>query len=371
MSRYSRRELGKLALAALPAAASGGLAGQSNPAKPNSTWAGVTVGMNVPYSFGTRTAMSAEDVLEKCVEIGLSSVELRAQPIEKSLGLPDTIVLGPAPSDYNAALAPVGEIPGVWKPGQPKPDEEAPAESRARNGDARNAGARNVGTARSVRPQTPEQLAAYRSTAEELRKWRLAAPLSKAADLRRAYEQAGVVIDIVKFDGLADLSDEELDYALKLAKTLGARAVSGELSVPAFERLGQAADRNRMWIGLHGHVAVTAAIWEQAFSHGRYLGANVDIGHFVAGNNTSPLPFIRQHHDRITHLHVKDRKRQDGPNMPFGQGDTPIREILQTIRDNQWPIPAMIEFEIPLPAGTDRTPELLKCLEYCKQCLLS
>jgi sugar phosphate isomerase/epimerase len=214
-------------------------------------------------------------------------------------------------------------------------------------------------------------VAAYRAAADGLRNWRLAAPLSKAADLRRLYEQAGVAIDIVKFDGLSDLPDEELDYALTLAKALGARAVSGELSVPAFQRLGQAADRNKMWIGLHGHVAVTAATWEEAFSHGHYLGANVDIGHFVAGNNTSPLPFIQQHHDRITHLHVKDRKKQDGPNMPFGEGDTPIREILQTIRDNQWPIPAMIEFEIPLPPGTDRTPELLKCLDYCKQPLLS
>ena len=356
MPTYNRRELGKLALAALPAVASGGPA-----AKPNSTWAGVKVGMNVPYSFGTRTAMSAEDVLEKCVQIGLSSVELRAQPIEKSLGLPDTIVLGPAPSDYNAALTPVGEVPGVWKPSEGKPDAGASAGGR---------GPAVVGTAGGVRPRTPEQVAAYRAAAAELRKWRLAAPLSKATDLRRTYEQAGVSIDIVKFDGISDLPDDELDYALTLAKTLGARAVSGELSVPALQHLAQAADRNKMWIGLHGHLAVTPAIWEQAFSQGRYLGANVDIGHFVAGNNTSPLPFIQQHHARITHLHVKDRKKHGGPNVPFGQGDTPIREILQAVRDNHWPIPAMIEFEIPLPPGTDRTPELLKCLDYCKQCLL-
>ena len=61
----------------------------------------------------------------------------------------------------------------------------------------------------------------------------------------------------------------------------------------------------------------------------------------------------------------------DGPNVPFGQGDTPIKEILQTIRDNKWPIPAIIEFEIPLPPGTDRTPELVKCMSYCKQVLLA
>jgi sugar phosphate isomerase/epimerase len=99
---------------------------------------------------------------------------------------------------------------------------------------------------------------------------------------------------------------------------------------------------------------VTPAIWEQAFGHGKYVGANVDIGHFVAGNNTSPLPFIEQYHERVTHIHVKDRKMHDGPNVPFGQGDTPIKEILQAIRDKEWRIPAIIEFEILRPGRIAR-----------------
>lgn len=346
----TRRDLGTLALA-VPGVAFAA----SATAKPNSRWAGVRVGMNVPYSFGTRTAMSGEDVLAKCVEIGLSSVELRAQAIEKSMGLPESIVLGPAPVDFNAALTPVGKVPGTWT---------MVADSNIR-------GATSVGTVTVIRPRTPEQIAAYQAAAAELRKWRLAASLSKAKDLRRKYEQAGIGIDIVKFDGLGDLLDEELDYALTLAKTLGARAVSGELSMPSVKRLGLAADRKKVWIGLHGHVAATATMWQQCFTQGKYIGANIDIGHFVAGNNTSPLSFIKQHPKRVTHIHVKDRKMHDGPNVPFGQGDTPIKEILQAIRDNKWPIPATIEFEIPLPPGADRTPELLKSLEYCKQCLLS
>jgi sugar phosphate isomerase/epimerase len=362
MPRYTRRDWGKLALAGVPAAASLSdlrTAFAGPPVKPSSTWAGVQVGMNVPYNFGTRTTMSAEDVLEKCIQLGVGTVELRAQPIEKSLGLPANLVLGPAPADYQAARARAGSVPGVSKDG----------------GAAANPGAaRDGGSAGSPGqggpPQTPEQLAAYKAAADELRKWRLSLPMSKAKDLRKKYEERGVAIEIVKFDGLADLTDDELDYSFTLAKALGARAISGELSIPAFQRLGRAADRNKMFVGLHGHVAVTPAIWEQAFTFGKYVGANVDLGHFVAGNNASPLPFIKQYHERVTHIHVKDRKMHDGPNVPFGQGDTPIKETLQAIRDNKWRIPAIIEFEIPLPPGTDRTPELLKCMDYCKQCLL-
>src|SRR5260370_37869184 len=99
MPPYTRREWGNMALAGVPGAASllelsPALAGPS--VKPNSTWAGVQVGMNVPYNFGTRTTMSAEDVLEKCIQLGVGTVELRAQPIAKSLGLPANIIFGQA-----------------------------------------------------------------------------------------------------------------------------------------------------------------------------------------------------------------------------------------------------------------------------------
>ncbi|MGP8246856.1 MAG: sugar phosphate isomerase/epimerase family protein [Bryobacteraceae bacterium] len=356
---HSRRDLGKFALGGLSAAgllARSGLAFDGASAKPNSKWAGVQVGLNVPYSFGTRTAMSGDDVLERCIELGVSGVELRAQAIEKSCGLPAELVLGPAPSDYQAVSTPVGEVPGVWT--------ETRASSVNSSVEARQR------AAMSRRPQTPEELAAYNAAAGELRKWRLSLPMSKAADVRKKYKDGGVAIEIVKFDGIADLTGDELDYAFTLAKALGARAISGEVSMPSVKRLGEAADRHKMPVGLHGHLAITPALWEQAFSYAKYNFANVDIGHFVAGNNTSPLPFIQQYHNRITHIHVKDRKMHGGGNVAFGQGDTPIKAVLQAMRDNHWPFQATIEFEIPLPPEADRNAEIRKCLEYCKNCLL-
>jgi hypothetical protein len=40
------------------------------------------------------------------------------------------------------------------------------------------------------------------------------------------------------------------------------------------------------------------------------------------------------------------------------------------MRDKKWKFQATIEFEVPLPAGGDRMPEIAKCVEYCKACLL-
>jgi len=71
---------------------------------------------------------------------------------------------------------------------------------------------------------------------------------------------------------------------------------------------------------------------------------NLDIGHYV-GADGDPLAFIEKLDGRITHLHIKDRKRNDRPNVPMGQGNTPIKAVLQLLRDKRYPILAVIEYE--------------------------
>ena len=303
--RLTRRELAKLTLTALPGA---GLLGRYSRAwaqsatKPNSTFAGVQIGLNVPYNFGSRD-MNADELLDRCVKLNVSAVEMRSQPVESFLGSP------------------------------------------AANGQKADAG--------------------------DVRTWRTSLQMDRVAAFRRKFEDAGVMIEIVKFDGIYDMSDAEVDYCFNLARALGAKAISCEIDLKHTQRVGEFADKHKLMVGYHGHVSTTPAHWEAAFSQARYNGANLDLGHFLAGNNASPVPFLKQHHARITHVHVKDRKLKEGPNTPFGEGDTPIKEALQAIRDNKWPMQATIEFEYPVPPGSDRMIELAKCVEYCRQALLS
>ena len=105
-----------------------------------------------------------------------------------------------------------------------------------------------------------------------------------------------------------------------------------------------------MMIGYHGHTNITnpeafgaPASWETAMSYSKFNGINLDIGHFTAANNTSPIPFMQKYHDRITHIHVKDRRMNNGPNVPWGTGDTPIKETLKTIQKEKYRFMAAIE----------------------------
>jgi sugar phosphate isomerase/epimerase len=193
--------------------------------------------------------------------------------------------------------------------------------------------------------------------------------MDKAKAFRRKWEDAGVKIEIVKFDDVYKMTDERLNWCFELANTLGARAISCEIDVEGTRRVGRVADSHRMMVGFHGHEKTKPEHWETAFGYSKFNGANVDLGHFVAGNNVSPIPFITKYHDRVTHVHVKDRKKNEGANLPFGEGDTPIKEALQLIRDKKWNMQATIEFEYPVPAGSDRMAEMAKCIQYCRSAL--
>ena len=282
--------------------------------KPNSKWAGVQVGLNVPYNYGTRT-MPVDEVIDRTVKLGVSAVEMRSQPIELFMG---------APMD-------------VLEPG---------------------------------RDREKQKLAT-----EQLRAWRVKTPPKGAAAVRKKFDDAGIKIDVVKFDGIYNFSDPEMDYAFGLAKAAGARAISCELEHEGTAHLGKFADKHKFPIAYHGHTKTPASMFEEAFAQAKYNWANIDIGHWVAGGLGSPVDIIKKHHARITHIHVKDRKALangvEGVNVPFGEGDTPIKAVLRLIRDNKWPIQATIEFEYPVPPGSDRMAEMVKAIEYCKNALLT
>src|SRR6516225_8796729 len=86
---YTRRDFGRLAFAAFPAAA---LAGGASVAfgrnrKPNSLWGGVPFGIFAPYRFGPE-ASDLEGALNALVKFGVSYTELSNAVVERYIGAP-------------------------------------------------------------------------------------------------------------------------------------------------------------------------------------------------------------------------------------------------------------------------------------------
>jgi len=207
--------------------------------------------------------------------------------------------------------------------------------------------------------------------AAKLADWRANVPMDKFVELRKMYNDAGVTIYAWKPNALnAKNTDAEIEYAFRAGKALGCSHVTVELPDSAqTQRLGDLATKNKMHIGYHAHLQATFTLWDTALSQSKYNGINLDIGHYTAGTSTSPVEFILKNHDRILSMHLKDRKFHDGPNMPWGQGDTPIKEVLAMMKDKKYKFPATIEFEYPIPAGSDAVKEVIICRDYAKAAL--
>ncbi|RMG01407.1 MAG: sugar phosphate isomerase/epimerase [Planctomycetota bacterium] len=206
----------------------------------------------------------------------------------------------------------------------------------------------------------------------DLLKWRLSAPMKKYEELGRLYADAGVKIHIVKFGDIGNpgMPDEQIEYYFNVAKALGAGAITRELSPEAAKRLGPMADKHNVKIGFHNHTQLRFDTYDgEILTYGKNLGINLDIGHYVAGANRCPIELIKKYGDRIVSLHIKDRKVNNGPNMPLGQGDTPLALVLLHMKENGLKFPADIELEYKIPEGSDAVTEVRKCVEFCKQVL--
>jgi sugar phosphate isomerase/epimerase len=316
---YSRREFGKLALASLPIT----LAGGGSQAKVNSKINGVRVGVQ-SYSFRT---MSLDDAIKAMKDIGIGECELFSGHVEPRPNMP-----------------PMGPPPGA-----------------------------GVGLAQL----TPEQQAARREAmqkaAEETKKWRLSVSLDHFKDIRRKFDAAGIALQAYNYSFNDRFSDEEIDRGFQFAQALGVKIITASSTLSSAKRVAPFADKYKITVAMHGHSNLTdpnqfakPESFAAALAMSKYFAVNLDIGHFFAAGY-DPVAYIEQNHKRITNLHIKDRKKDNGPNTVWGQGDTPIKPVLQLLKTKKYNIPANIEFEY---RGEDTVAEVRKCFEYIKGALV-
>jgi sugar phosphate isomerase/epimerase len=377
---YTRREFGKLALAGVPAAAllgrSESVFGALAQARPTSVFAGVQIGA-ITYSYRSMPDQSAEATLKYIVDSGISGIELMGGPVESFAGAPAAAgrggggrgpggrgpggapARGAAPSPAASRAAAIGSWHGQACP---------PGRGSGAPGGAAAAGGRGRGGA------TPEQQAAQQEQAAKLKAWRTSVSMDAFKKLRKMYNDAGVTIYAWKQLN-TNMSDEEFEYIFNVAEALGCTHTTLELLTdPAqLKRVGDFAMKKKIYAAYHTHTQGSMTAFDQAFAASKGNMANVDFGHFVAAGNVggTPMQFLEKFHDRIASFHLKDRTTPGhcALNLPWGTGETPIKEILQLVSRNKWKMPASIELEYEVPEGSDAVKEVRKCVEYCRAAL--
>ena len=210
-----------------------------------------------------------------------------------------------------------------------------------------------------------------RLSREERRKWRETVGLDHFHRVRDRFAKASIALSAYNISFRDDFSDAEIERGFDMAAALGAPVITSSSNIKTVARVAPVAARRKMLVGVHNHSRIdpnefaTVKSFTDALQASPFIAVNLDIGHFTAANEDA-VAFLQQHHQRIVTLHLKDRRRNEGPNVPFGEGDTPIVKVLTALQQNGWPIPANIEYEYK---GGDSVDEVGKCLAYCRAAL--
>lgn len=336
--QITRRDMGRLALASVPLSSAFGAK------KINSRFGGVQIGA-ITYSFNRIASPDPEAILKAYVEIGLGEAELMSNHCEALAGAPAMPMFG---------------RPG----GGPRPPAApgAPAAPRPPAG---------------PRPQlTPEQIAERKAAMEKLAAWRTSTNTATWQGVAKKFKDAGIDLALLCFNMQDSMKDEDIEYGFNMAKALGVKGITTSTTMTMAKRIAPIADKHKLLVGYHGHDATndpnqtaTLESYKTLMAYGKYNGVNLDIGHFTAAGYDA-VAFIQEHHAKITNLHIKDRKKDHGPNVAvWGTGDTPMKEVLQLLKKEKYPFPANLELEYPVPEGSDIIAEAKKCLAYVKSCL--
>ncbi len=221
---------------------------------------------------------------------------------------------------------------------------------------------------------THEQMAAaFKAYSEKLRQWRLTVPMDYFTGVRKKFNDAGINLYAYNLTFGDTSTDEEMDRGFLMTKALGVGIMTSSTTLPVAKRMVQFAEKHNVLVAFHGHSDTkdpnqfaTPESFAKALAMSKQYRINLDIGHFTAAGY-DPVKYVTEHHESIVLLHLKDRKKNDGPNVPWGEGDTPIKEVLLLLKEKQYSIPAFIEYEYK-GSGTS-VQEVAKCYAYCKQAL--
>ncbi len=292
----------------------------------NSTFGGVRIGVqSASFSF---SGLGIDQIIQTMVEVGIAETDVMSEHVENYLGGP-------------VALPGAGR-PGPWA----RPPGGPPAADRG------------SGPGTAPRGAAPDPAAR-----EALRKWRLTTPLESFRAVGKKFQEAGLVYFSHNLSFRDDFTDEEIDRGFQMAMALGTRIITASSPLTVFPRLVPFAEKYRFKVALHNH-GNGPEDFAKIMAMSENFWINLDLGHFVAAGH-DPIAYIKENHARITNIHLKDRKKSNGPEMPFGQGDSPLKEALQLLKKEKYGFPA--DIELVGPAGPKA--ELTACLKFCKDAL--
>jgi len=148
-------------------------------------------------------------------------------------------------------------------------------------------------------------------------------------------------------------NDQDLENAVRFAKILGARNISGDATGSILSRIDDRCSKEDLTFGIHNHFfkgkkfayESPGDVLQALAGLSNAIGATADIGHFAScGHDT--VDAVRRLGPRLNLVHLKDVEAAgDEVNVLLGKGIAKVPEVMRELHRQNFPRLIAIEYE--------------------------
>jgi inosose dehydratase len=159
--------------------------------------------------------------------------------------------------------------------------------------------------------------------------------------------------------------DQDVENAIRFARLLGARNVTGDATGATLTRIDQRFTQEGLTFGIHNHYFKQKFAYEspedvlQALaSLSPTMGATADVGHF-ASCGYDPVEALRKLAPRLRLVHLKDVQASGGEvNVLLGQGVAKIPGVMKELHRQNFSSLIAVEYEKEGDVNADMKQEI-------------
>jgi hypothetical protein len=190
----------------------------------------------------------------------------------------------------------------------------------------------------------------------ELRKWRLRTPMQYFESIGSRFRTTGIRLGAYNYSPDSTFSDEEIDRGFSMARALGADILTASSTPELARRVAPFADKHQMIVAFTG---------QREMDVSPFVKLHVDLGQLIA-RKIDPVGYIRDYHGDIISIDLTDCL-QAGDTVVWGNGDARIRDVLQLLKREAWPIRAYVTCQATGDGNVVQ--EMKRCIAYAKQAM--
>jgi hypothetical protein len=176
----------------------------------------------------------------------------------------------------------------------------------------------------------------------QLRAWRTDARTDALDTLRQDWQRDDVSFGLLHVPDLVLWNDDEVEYACRVARALGAGVLSTRRSLGGSARLATVSGALGIRLTIESDEATGDAELDRILGEAQHVSAAIDVGAWLAGGHGTPLPAIERHAARLTHIRMDDTA-WPAPG-PAGLG-SPVHDLMRHLRTAPRPLPIVIDVD--------------------------